>query len=73
MRTASAGYAPRLDGESLKPLWAYPLQQFVYRQLTYAVVIQSLITALHGTQLRWMSVRRTGLLTDAPGGTVHVT
>ena len=70
IQTASAGYALRLDGESLKPLWAYPLQQIVYRQLMYAVVIQSLITALHGTQLRWMSVRRTGLLADAPGGSV---
>ncbi|MFI6100248.1 glycosyltransferase [Lentzea sp. NPDC051213] len=73
IQTASAGYALRLDGESLKPLWAYPLQQIVYRQLMYAVVIQSLITALHGTQLRWMSVQRTGLLADAPNGTVHVT
>jgi cellulose synthase/poly-beta-1,6-N-acetylglucosamine synthase-like glycosyltransferase len=73
IQTASAGYALRLDGESLKPLWAYPLQQIVYRQLMYAVVIQSLATALHGTQLRWMSVRRTGRLLDAPGGTVHVT
>ncbi|MGW6446812.1 glycosyltransferase [Lentzea sp. NPDC055074] len=72
MQTASAGYALRLDGESLKPLWAYPLQQVVYRQLMYVVVIQSLITALHGTQLRWMSVQRTGRLADAPG-TVHVT
>ncbi|SDH36743.1 Glycosyltransferase, catalytic subunit of cellulose synthase and poly-beta-1,6-N-acetylglucosamine synthase [Lentzea fradiae] len=67
LQTASAGYALRLDGESLKPLWAYPLQQLVYRQLTYAVVIQSVITAAHGTQLRWMKVRRTGLLGSAPG------
>lgn len=73
IQTASAGYALRLDGESLRPLWAYPLQQLVYRQLMYVVVIQSLITALHGTQLRWMSVKRTGRLMDAPGGTVHVT
>jgi cellulose synthase/poly-beta-1,6-N-acetylglucosamine synthase-like glycosyltransferase len=73
VQTASAGYALRLDGESLKPLWAYPLQQLVYRQLTYAVVIQSVITAVHGTQLRWMKVRRTGRLAAAPGGTVHVT
>ncbi|MEU7480339.1 glycosyltransferase [Lentzea sp. NPDC042327] len=70
LQTASAGYALRLDGESVKPLWAYPLQQVVYRQLMYAVVIQSLVTALHGTQLRWMSVRRTGRLADAPGGSV---
>ncbi|GLY53653.1 glycosyltransferase [Lentzea sp. NBRC 102530] len=67
IQTASAGYALRLDGESLKPLWAYPLQQVVYRQLMYAVVIQSLITAVHGTRLRWMSVRRTGKLANAPG------
>ena len=73
IQTASAGYALRLDGESLKPLWAYPLQQVLYRQLMYVVVIQSLITAVHGTQLRWMSVRRTGRLMDAAGGTVHVT
>ncbi|MET9231263.1 bifunctional polysaccharide deacetylase/glycosyltransferase family 2 protein [Lentzea sp. NPDC003310] len=72
VQTASAGYALRLDGESLRPLWAYPLQQLVYRQLMYVVVIQSLITAVHGTQLRWMSVRRTGRLSDAPG-TVPVT
>ncbi|WP_434448684.1 glycosyltransferase [Lentzea sp. E54] len=73
IQTASVGYALRLDGESLKPLWASPLQQIVYRQLMYAVVIQSLVTAVHGTRLRWMSVRRTGRLADAPGGTVHVT
>ncbi|WP_439664171.1 bifunctional polysaccharide deacetylase/glycosyltransferase family 2 protein [Lentzea sp. HUAS TT2] len=73
IQTASAGYALRLDGESLKPLWAYPLQQVVYRQLMYAVVIQSLITAVHGTRLRWMSVKRTGRLESAPGGTVPVT
>ncbi|WP_053737862.1 glycosyltransferase [Nocardia sp. NRRL S-836] len=70
LQTASAGYALRLDGESLKPLWAYPLQQVVYRQLMYAVVIQSLVTALHGTRLEWMSVQRTGRLADAPGGSV---
>lgn len=61
LQTASAGYALRLDGEPLRPLWAYPLQQVVYRQLMYLVVIQSLVTALHGTQLRWQSVQRTGI------------
>ena len=60
IQTASAGYALRLDGESLRPLWAFPLQQLVYRQLMYLVVIQSLVTALHGTHLRWQSVDRTG-------------
>ncbi|GLZ33916.1 hypothetical protein Lesp02_61040 [Lentzea sp. NBRC 105346] len=66
LQTASAGYALRLDGEPLRPLWAYPLQQLVYRQLMYLVVIQSLVTALHGTPLRWQSVQRTGLLLTSP-------
>jgi cellulose synthase/poly-beta-1,6-N-acetylglucosamine synthase-like glycosyltransferase len=61
VQTASAGYALRLDGESLKPLWAFPLQQLVYRQLTYLVVVQSLVTALHGTPLKWQTARRSGL------------
>ena len=34
-------YAFRLDREPLRPLWSLPLQQFVYRQLMYLVVIQS--------------------------------
>ncbi|WP_238412112.1 glycosyltransferase [Saccharothrix deserti] len=61
VQTAGAGYALRLDGESLKPLWAFPLQQLAYRQLTYLVVVQSLVTALHGTPLKWQTARRSGL------------
>ncbi len=53
-------YAFRLDGERLTPLWALPLQQFVYRQLTYLVVIQSAISAARGLGLRWQHVERTG-------------
>ncbi|RJQ80397.1 glycosyltransferase [Pseudonocardiaceae bacterium YIM PH 21723] len=60
IQTVSAGYALRLDGERLAHLWAYPLQQLVYRQLMYVVVIQSLITAVHGTRLPWQSNVRTG-------------
>jgi cellulose synthase/poly-beta-1,6-N-acetylglucosamine synthase-like glycosyltransferase/peptidoglycan/xylan/chitin deacetylase (PgdA/CDA1 family) len=55
-----AAYAFRLDDESLRPLWAMPLQQFVYRQLMYLVVIQSVISALRGLRLRWQHVERTG-------------
>jgi cellulose synthase/poly-beta-1,6-N-acetylglucosamine synthase-like glycosyltransferase/peptidoglycan/xylan/chitin deacetylase (PgdA/CDA1 family) len=65
VQMASAGYALRLDGESLRPLWTMPLQQLVYRQLMYLVVIQSLVTALHGTRMRWQSVRRTGQAGEA--------
>ena len=48
----SPGYALRLDGERLRPLWLLPLQQVVYRQLMYLVTIQSVITALIGTRQR---------------------
>jgi cellulose synthase/poly-beta-1,6-N-acetylglucosamine synthase-like glycosyltransferase len=56
----TAAYALRLDGESLKPLWALPLQQFVYRQIMYLVVIQSVISAVSGVRLRWHKLHRTG-------------
>jgi cellulose synthase/poly-beta-1,6-N-acetylglucosamine synthase-like glycosyltransferase/peptidoglycan/xylan/chitin deacetylase (PgdA/CDA1 family) len=50
----------RMDGESLRPLWALPLQQFVYRQLMYLVIIESTMSALAGARARWLSVPRTG-------------
>jgi hypothetical protein len=53
-------YAFRLDRESPLVLWAMPLQQFVYRQLMYLVVLESLAGALTGVRLRWQSVDRTG-------------
>jgi len=53
-------YAFHLDGESKRPLWSMPLQQFVYRQLMYLVVIESLISALLGSRLRWGHLERTG-------------
>ena len=55
-----AAYAFRLDHESLRPLWAMPLQQFVYRQLMYLVVIESVVSALLGVRLRWQHLERTG-------------
>jgi cellulose synthase/poly-beta-1,6-N-acetylglucosamine synthase-like glycosyltransferase len=57
-----AVYAFRLDRETLRPLWAMPLQQFVYRQLMYLVVFESVITALRGVRLGWQHVLRTGEL-----------
>ncbi|MGW0731982.1 bifunctional polysaccharide deacetylase/glycosyltransferase family 2 protein [Streptomyces sp. NPDC002851] len=56
----TAGYALRLDGEPLRQLWALPLQLFVYRQLLYLVVIQSVMTALLGTRLKWQRMLRSG-------------
>ncbi|MDH6501572.1 glycosyltransferase [Streptomyces sp. SAI-083] len=58
-----AGYALRLDGERLRVLWALPLQQLVYRQLLYLVLIQSCVTAMTGAGLRWHKLRRTGRVT----------
>jgi peptidoglycan/xylan/chitin deacetylase (PgdA/CDA1 family)/GT2 family glycosyltransferase len=60
VQTLLAGYALRLDGESLRPLWALPLQQVVYRQLIYLVVYHSVITALAGSRLGWHRMRRHG-------------
>ncbi|MFJ9709659.1 bifunctional polysaccharide deacetylase/glycosyltransferase family 2 protein [Streptomyces sp. NPDC101234] len=55
-------YAFRLDGERPGPLWSLPLQQFVYRQLMYLVVIQSVFTALSGSRVRWQRMERYGSL-----------
>ncbi len=53
-------YAFHLDDESPTPLWTLPLQQFVYRQLVYMVVFESLVSAVAGTRLRWHKLTRTG-------------
>lgn len=60
LQVLTAIYALRLDRESLKPLWALPLQQFVYRQIMYLVVIQSVISAATGARLKWHKLHRTG-------------
>jgi hypothetical protein len=66
LQWVAAGYAFRLDGERLRTLWALPLQQVVYRQLMYLVVIQSVATAGYGIRLRWHKLRRTGAMESAP-------
>ena len=70
LQLAVAMYAFRLDGERMGPLWSLPLQQLVYRQLMYLVVIQSVATAVAGTRLRWQRMDRYGSLTEvsAAGG-----
>jgi cellulose synthase/poly-beta-1,6-N-acetylglucosamine synthase-like glycosyltransferase/peptidoglycan/xylan/chitin deacetylase (PgdA/CDA1 family) len=60
VQLVSTIYAFRLDRESLKPLWRLPLQQFVYRQVMYLVLIQSVLAALGGIRLGWQKLRRTG-------------
>ena len=61
VQLALATYAFRLDREPLRPLWALPLQQFVYRQFMYAVIVQSVLAALAGVRLRWHKMERTGV------------
>ncbi|WP_246006740.1 bifunctional polysaccharide deacetylase/glycosyltransferase family 2 protein [Actinomadura pelletieri] len=63
-QAAAGAYALWLDGEPIRPLWTLPLQQFVYRQLMYLVVVQSVVTALLGARLGWHTIRRTGTLAD---------
>ena len=60
LQLALGAYAFRLDHESVWPLWRMPLQQFVYRQLMYMVVIESVISALLGIRVRWQHVERRG-------------
>ncbi|HYO18472.1 MAG TPA: glycosyltransferase [Dermatophilaceae bacterium] len=62
LQVAMGLYAFRLDGERPAALWSLPLQQFVYRQLMYLVVIQSVWTALVGTRVRWQRMERYGSL-----------
>jgi cellulose synthase/poly-beta-1,6-N-acetylglucosamine synthase-like glycosyltransferase len=61
-----AAYAFRLDREPMIHLVSLPLQQILYRQLMYVVLLQSWITALTGGRLHWQKLRRTGVL-RAPG------
>jgi cellulose synthase/poly-beta-1,6-N-acetylglucosamine synthase-like glycosyltransferase len=56
----TAVLAFRLDRERLRPLWALPLQQVVYRQLTYLVLVHSMVTAASGGRLHWQKLNRTG-------------
>ena len=60
VQAVCAAYAFRLDKERMTHLLSLPLQQILYRQLMYVVLLQSWITALTGGRLRWQKLRRTG-------------
>jgi cellulose synthase/poly-beta-1,6-N-acetylglucosamine synthase-like glycosyltransferase/peptidoglycan/xylan/chitin deacetylase (PgdA/CDA1 family) len=66
IQVVCAAYAFRLDKERMTHLISLPLQQILYRQLMYVVLLQSWITALTGGRLRWQKLRRTGVV-EAPG------
>jgi cellulose synthase/poly-beta-1,6-N-acetylglucosamine synthase-like glycosyltransferase/peptidoglycan/xylan/chitin deacetylase (PgdA/CDA1 family) len=60
LQVLTAVLAFRLDREKLRPLWALPLQQIVYRQLMYLVLVHSMVTAVSGGRLHWQKLNRTG-------------
>ncbi|HZC27435.1 MAG TPA: bifunctional polysaccharide deacetylase/glycosyltransferase family 2 protein [Actinopolymorphaceae bacterium] len=66
LQVGAAAYALRMDGERLTAVWSLPLQQIVYRQLMYLVVLESVISAVLGTRIRWQHVARTGDVEAAP-------
>ncbi|MYW64750.1 glycosyltransferase [Streptomyces sp. SID8379] len=68
IQAVCAAYAFRLDKEKMTHLISLPLQQLLYRQLMYVVLLQSWITALTGGRLRWQKLRRTGAVGSAPSG-----
>ena len=55
-----------LDGESRRPLWALPLQQIAWRQITYFVVLDGIILALSGRSVGWRHLERTGTVLARP-------
>jgi cellulose synthase/poly-beta-1,6-N-acetylglucosamine synthase-like glycosyltransferase len=65
VQTVTAVLAFRLDSEPLRPLWALPLQQFVYRQLMYLVLLESVAAALTGRRLHWQHMHHAGEVTPA--------
>ncbi|RKE22549.1 cellulose synthase/poly-beta-1,6-N-acetylglucosamine synthase-like glycosyltransferase [Streptomyces sp. TLI_171] len=66
LQSVLSWYAFRLDREKPWHLISLPLQQVVYRQLMYIVLLQSTITAFTGGRLRWQKLRRTGEVAAAP-------
>ncbi|MFC5749424.1 bifunctional polysaccharide deacetylase/glycosyltransferase family 2 protein [Actinomadura rugatobispora] len=71
LQALAGWYALRLDGERARTLWVLPLQQVVYRQLMYLVVVQSLVTAVLGARLRWQTIRRAGTFDPTPDLPAH--
>ena len=67
VQVITAVLAFRLDRERLRPLWTLPLQQVVYRQVMYLVLLHSAFTAITGRRLHWQRMHRTGGLASAPG------
>jgi cellulose synthase/poly-beta-1,6-N-acetylglucosamine synthase-like glycosyltransferase/peptidoglycan/xylan/chitin deacetylase (PgdA/CDA1 family) len=69
VQAVTAVLAFRLDREPLGPLWTLPLQQLVYRQVMYLVLLRSVVAAVTGRRVRWQKLRRAGSVhSPAPVG-----
>jgi cellulose synthase/poly-beta-1,6-N-acetylglucosamine synthase-like glycosyltransferase/peptidoglycan/xylan/chitin deacetylase (PgdA/CDA1 family) len=68
VQIVTAVLAFRLDRERLSPLWTLPLQQIMYRQIMYLVLLRAAVTALTGHRMRWQKLRRSGDVVAAEGG-----
>jgi cellulose synthase/poly-beta-1,6-N-acetylglucosamine synthase-like glycosyltransferase/peptidoglycan/xylan/chitin deacetylase (PgdA/CDA1 family) len=66
VQVLTAVLAFRLDKEPLRPLWTLPLQQLVYRQVMYLVLLGSALAAVTGRRLRWQKIRRSGDFSAVP-------
>nr|WP_239029200.1 glycosyltransferase [Pseudonocardia acidicola] len=64
VQMAGALYAFHLEGEAKGALWVLPVQQIMYRQLMYLVLIQSVVSAVSGARVRWQNIHRIGVLND---------
>ncbi len=64
VQLAGALYAFHLEGEARGALWVLPVQQIMYRQLMYLVLIQSITSAVTGARVRWQRMHRVGVLND---------
>jgi hypothetical protein len=69
LQVAICAYALRLDREPIHDVWTLPLQQVVYRQLMYFVVIQSVSTALTGARTHWHQLHRSGTFNQSQSTT----
>ena len=69
----AAAVAYRLDREDPRDLWWLFLQRFVYRQMMYAVLWKSVVTAVKGKRQGWGKLDRTGAVRfgrSTPSGAV---
>ncbi len=64
---ALAAYMLRLDGDSLRSLWALPLQQFAHRCLTHAVAVRVLLTVRRDHHVWGVRTPRAGNATIGGG------